>query len=374
MPGALKVAKIGGIEISVHWTWIVIFFLIAWASATRILDDWFPEWSDGQRWLGGVAISALFFASLLLHELAHSFVAIRKGIDVRGIMLFALGGVSNLKGEPKTASDEFQIAVVGPATSFLLGVLFIAGWAVLRPFSEGPALISAQLGVMNGIIAVFNMLPGFPLDGGRVFRSAIWARNKNLLAATRSASRLGEVFGYVLMGLGVVFFLFGDLFNGIWFFVLGMFLRGMASASYQQLLTQVTLKGVTAFEAANKDCQPVPPDLSVEDLVDDYVLPRGTRCFPVQAAGKLLGLVTLDDIRQVPRDRWSGTSVFKTMTSFERLHAVAPEEDLRRVMQIMSEEDVNQVPVLRDHELVGMISRSDILRLMQVRREIAEEV
>jgi CBS domain-containing protein len=178
----------------------------------------------------------------------------------------------------------------------------------------------------------------------------------------------------MLMALGGVFFFFGDLFNGVWFFVIGMFLRGMAAASYQQLLTQVTLRGVTASEAANKDCQPVPPDLSVERLVDEYVLPRGTRCFPVQAGEQLLGIVTLDDIRQVPRDRWPETSVFKTMISFERLHAVTPEEDLRRVMQIMSEEDVNQVPVLRDHELVGMVSRSDILRLMQVRREVAEEV
>ncbi len=372
MPASLKIGKIGGIEVFVHWSWLFIFILITWSFATGILDHFYPEWSAAQRWLAGAIISLVFFLSLLLHELAHSLLARRRGIDVRDITLFFLGGVSSLKGEPRTAQDEFAIAIVGPLTSLLLGALFGIGWVILHFWSAGLAGISAQLAVINAILAAFNMLPGFPLDGGRVLRSLIWRRNKNLLAATRSAARLGEVFGYGLMGVGVVFFFWGLLINGIWFFIIGMFLRSASAGSYQQMLAQVTLAGATAADAASRDCQAVPPDLSLEQLVDSYVLAHNVRCFPVQAGEELLGLVTLDDIRKVPRDQWPLTSVFKTMTAFERLHTVPPQEDLRHVLQIMSEVDVNQVPVVEGRRLVGLVSRSDILRLIQIRRELAD--
>jgi Zn-dependent protease/CBS domain-containing protein len=372
MPTSLKIGKIGGIEVFIHWSWLFIFILITWSFATGILDRFYPGWSAGQRWLAGAIISLVFFLSLLLHELAHSLLARRRGIEVRDITLFVLGGVSSLKGEPQTPQDEFAIAIVGPLTSLLLGALFGAGWAVLRFWSAGIAGVSAQLAVINAVLAAFNMLPGFPLDGGRVFRSLIWRRNKNLLAATRSAARLGEVFAYGLMGVGVVFFFWGQLISGIWFFMLGMLLRGASAGSYQQMLAQVTLSGATAADAASRDCQAVPPDLSLEQLVDSYVLSHNVRCFPVQAGEELLGLVTLDDIRKVPRDQWPLTSVFKTMTAFERLHTVPPQEDLRHVLQIMSEVDVNQVPVVEGRRLVGLVSRSDILRLIQIRRELAD--
>jgi Zn-dependent protease/CBS domain-containing protein len=372
MPASLKIGKIGGIEVSIHWSWLFIFVLITWSFATGILDHFYPGWSAAQRWLAGAIVSLVFFLSLLLHELAHSLLARRRGIDVRDITLFFLGGVSSLKGEPKTAQDELAIAIVGPLTSLLLGALFGAGWAILRYWNAGLAGISAQLAVINAVLAAFNMLPGFPLDGGRVLRSLIWRRNKNLLAATRSASRLGELFAYGLMGVGVVFFFWGLLINGIWFFIIGMFLRSASAGSYQQMLAQVTLAGATAADAASRDCQPVPPDLSLEQLVDSYVLAHNVRCFPVQAGEELLGLVTLDDIRKVPRDQWPLTSVFKTMTAFERLHTVPPQEDLRQVLQIMGEADVNQVPVVEGRRLVGLVSRSDILRLIQIRRELAD--
>jgi Zn-dependent protease len=191
MPASLRIGKIGGIEVFVHWSWLFVFVLITWSFATGILDHFYPEWSAGQRWLVGAIVSLVFFLSLLLHELAHSLLARRRGIDVRDITLFFLGGVSSLKGEPQTAQDEFAIAAVGPLTSLLLGALFGAGWAILRLWSAGLAGISAQLAIINVILAAFNMLPGYPLDGGRVLRSLIWRHNKNLLAATRSAARLG---------------------------------------------------------------------------------------------------------------------------------------------------------------------------------------
>jgi CBS domain-containing protein len=308
-----------------------------------------------------------------MHELAHSWMARSRGVDVQGITLFLFGGVSNLKGEAKSAEDEFVIAIVGPLMSLGMGLFFAVGWGVLQFWNKGIAGISANLAVLNAVIAAFNLLPGFPLDGGRVFRSLLWWRNRNLLAATRVAARVGEYFSYGLMGVGVVFFLFGNLIGGIWLFIIGLFLRSASLGSYQQTLAQVTLAGMTAGQAARSDCQLVSPDISVAQLVDSYILPGNIRCFPIQRDGQLLGLVTLDDVRQVPREEWATTSVAKTMTPYERLHVVSREEDLRRVMQIMSEEDVNQVPVVEDGRLVGLIARSDIMRLLRIRQELTEE-
>ncbi|MDI6858573.1 MAG: site-2 protease family protein [Dehalococcoidia bacterium] len=371
MPGSFKIGKYGGVDVSVHWSWVIIFLLITWSFAEGILTIF--DWTATQRWVAGGFISLVFFASLLMHELAHSWVARGRGVDVRGITLFLFGGVSNLKGEPKSAEDEFVIAIVGPLTSLGMGLVFAIGWAVLQFWNSGVAGISANLAVLNAVIAAFNLLPGFPLDGGRVFRSLLWWRKKNLLAATRTASRVGEYFSYGLMGVGVIFFLFGNLIGGIWLFVIGLFLRSASLGSYQQTLAQVTLAGMTAGQAARTDCEIVSPDTSLEQLVDGYILPRNVRCFPIQRDGQLLGLVTLEDVRRVPRDEWATTSVSKTMTAFDRLHAVSREEDLRRVVQIMSEEDVNQVPVVEGDRLVGLISRSDIMRLLKIRQDLAEE-
>lgn len=373
MPSSFKIGKIGGIEIGIHWSWIFIFLLLTWSFATGTLDHFFPNWSTAAKWIAGGATSLIFFVSLLLHELAHSFVAKSKGIEVRGITLFVLGGVSNLSREPRSAKEEFEISVVGPLTSLMLGGVFGLGWVVIRYWSPGIAGVSAQLAVINALIAAFNMLPGFPLDGGRVFRSIVWSRNRNMLSATRTASLVGEGVAYLLMGLGVIFFFFGLLIDGVWFFIIGLWLRGLSAASYQQMLAEVTLEGVTAGEAASHDCQSVPPDISIEQIVDSYVLSRNVRCFPVQSGDDLLGLSTLEDIRHVPRDQWPLTPISSTMTAFDRLHAVAPTEDLRHVLQVMAQADINQVPVVDGHRLIGLISRSDIIRLMQTRREMLKE-
>jgi len=241
---------------------------------------------------------------------------------------------------------------------------------VLRVPAPGIAGISAHLAIINAIIAVFNMVPGFPLDGGRVFRSLLWWRNRNLVSATRMASRTGGGVAYLLMGLGVVFLFLGNLISGVWFILIGMFLRNASTASYEQVLADMALRGITAAEAARTDYQPVPPDISLQELVDRYVLTHSARCFPVVRYGELVGMITLSDIRGQPRESWPDTSVSNTMTPLERVRAVSPREDLRRVMQIMGEADVNQVPVVEGRTLLGMVSRSDILRLIQVRREM----
>src|SRR3990172_2125213 len=230
MLGSFKIGRIAGIEIAVHWSWLFIFVLVTSSFATGILEEFFPEWSDARRWGVGVIIAAIFFASILLHELSHSLVAKAKGIPVKGITLFVFGGVSNLGREAQSAAEEFQVAGVGPLTSLAIGALFAILWAALRVPAPQASGIAGYLAFINGVIAAFNMLPGFPLDGGRVFRAIVWARNRNLLAATRAASRTGEGVAYLLMAGGAIQFVTVNPIGGGWMFFLGRFLRNASAA------------------------------------------------------------------------------------------------------------------------------------------------
>lgn len=373
MQGSFKLGKIAGIEIGVHWSWLFIFVLITWSFAGGILEEFFPEWSDTRRWAVGIIVAAIFFASILLHELSHSLVAKARGIPVKGITLFVFGGVSNLGREAQSAGEEFQIAIVGPLTSLAVGALFAVLWAALRGPAPEEAAIAGYLAFINGVIAAFNMLPGFPLDGGRVFRSIVWVRKRNLLKATRTASRMGEYVAYALMAAGAIQFLFGNVVGGVWMVLIGVFLRGASTASYEQMVLQTALQGVTAAELARTDYVPVPPDMPVAHLVNELMLAGRGRCYPVMAGEELLGLITLRDVRRLERERWPTTAVFHAMTPFERLRTVSPGEDATTLLQMMGEADLNQLPVIEGRLLLGIVSRGDILRLIQVRREVAVE-
>jgi Zn-dependent protease/predicted transcriptional regulator len=372
MGSSIKLGRIFGIDIGIHWSWIFIFLIVTWSFATGLLADTYPGWSGVQLWVAGAVIAGVFFLSILAHELSHAIVSNRSGLPVRSITLFVFGGVSNLTREPDTPGMEFRIAVVGPLTSLAAGALFAAGWAALYNINQGLAGICAYLAVINTSLAVFNMLPGFPLDGGRVFRSIVWARNKNRLRATRTASHMGQWIAYAIMGLGVVYtFVFG-LFSGLWFLLIGFFLRNASAASYEQLVIETTLSGIPVRDVMQTEIYRLPPDTSLEELVHDYVLRHNARSFAVMAGGDFAGLITLSDIRKVPRDQWPATSVYRAMTPATRLHTVGPNESLTRVLQMMAMYDVNQLPVVWGRELLGMLNRGDVLRFIQVRQEVGE--
>lgn len=373
MLSSIKIGKIAGIEIGVHWSWLIIFGLITMTMANGILEEYFPEWSNARRWAVGVIVAGIFFASILLHELSHSLVAKARGIPVKGITLFVFGGVSNLEREAQSAGEEFQIAIVGPLTSLVIGAFFAILWAVLRGTAPEEAAVAGYLAFINGVIAAFNMLPGFPLDGGRVFRSIVWARNRNLLRATRTASRTGEFVAYALMAAGAIQFVVVNPIGGVWMFLIGLFLRNASVASYEQMVLQTALQGVSAAEVARTDYVPVPPDMTVAQVVGDLMLAGHGRCYPVVAGEELLGLITLTDAQRMEREQWPTTSVYRAMTPFERLHTVSPREDAIKVLQMMGEADVNQLPVVEGRRLLGIVSRGDILRLIQVRRAVAAE-
>jgi Zn-dependent protease/CBS domain-containing protein len=305
-----------------------------------------------------------------LHELSHSLVARRFGIPVSSITLFVFGGVSNLGREADSARQEFWIAIVGPLTSFAMAAVFATGYLVLREIEPGAADVSANLAFINVAIGVFNLVPGFPLDGGRVLRSIFWARNRNLLDATRLAARVGEYVAYAMMGIGFLMFFFVSVVSGIWLFLIGNFLRGVSAASYGQLFVEKALKGIPATLVAKQDYTPVSPDLSVEDLVEQHFLAGHGRCLPVMAGEQLLGLVTLTDVHKAPRDDWATIPAHQVMTPLADLKTVGLNDDLAKVLALLAADRLNQIPVVDGRLLKGMIERSDVIAYIQMRQAI----
>ena len=370
MTNSFKFGRIFGVEVGVHWSWTFIFVVVTWSFARGVLDHFYPEWGPVRLWIGGGLIAAVFFLSVLAHEMSHAIVSNKLGLPVRSITLFIFGGVANLSREPDSAGDEFKIAVVGPVTSLLLGVLFAAGWAAAYAFDDGIAGICAQLALINVFLAVFNMLPGFPLDGGRVFRAIAWSRNHDRLRATRWATRAGEWIAYGMMAIGVIeIVLTGDL-NGLWFVFIGLFLRQAAVSSYEQMVIETTLSGIVVRDVMRSDFQTVPPDVSVEELVREGIMRSHRRCFVIIAAGEFVGLVTLTDVRKIPENEWASTTVYRAMTPSAQLHTVQPGDSLMAFLSLMTEHDVSQLPVIEQREIVGMLDRSDVMRLIQVRRDL----
>ena len=369
MAGTFRIGRLFGFEIDVHWSWIFIFVLVTWTFAAGILDDAYPEWSPGQRWALATIIATIFFVSILLHEMSHSLLARRYGIPVSSITLFVFGGVSNLTKEPDNAREEFWIAIVGPLTSIAIGLLFIVLFFALHPIDSGASDIASHLALINIAIGIFNLVPGFPLDGGRVLRSIFWARKRNILGATRIASNVGIVVAYIIMGIGVFTFFFNPV-TGVWFLLIGNFLRVASSESYHQVFLDRALKGVPASSVARQDYVAVSPDMSLTQLVEENVLAGHGRCFPVIVGTELIGLITLSDLKSHPREEWPTTSVYRAMTPYEKLRTVSMRDDLPQVLAQLAAGDVNQVPLIEGKQLLGIIHRSDVLRYIQAREEI----
>lgn len=371
---ALGLGRIAGIEIRVHWSWFAIFLLLTFWLAEGFFTDVYDDWSATEAWAAAIVASVMFFASVLLHELAHSLTAKRLGLPVSSITLFIFGGVSSLASEPTNAKQEFQIAIVGPGTSFVLAAFFgiLAGIGLATGSEDSPpAAIAMYLAVINLSLGIFNLLPGFPLDGGRVLRAAVWSRSGDLLSATRWASRGGLLISTGLIAVGVISILGGDFGGGAWFIVIGWFLRGAAQSSYDQLVVRRTLEGIRVRDVIDRSFVPVSPDDNLEQVVRE-MLGNSRRCVPVVVAGDLLGLISIKDLQRVPEDERQETSAFRAMTPREKLHVTSPDASLADVLQLMAANDVHQLPVLDGKKFVGFVTRADVLRLLQVRSELRE--
>lgn len=373
MPGSLRIGKIAGIEISLHVSWLIIFVLLTWSLATGWFATLYPGWSPSTYWVISALASLLLFGSVLAHELAHSLVARRRGLQVKNITLFIFGGVSNIEKEPQSPGVEFQMALVGPLTSLLIGGLaFLLLWVIRRGTSP-LAAIMGYLGVMNILLGLFNLVPGFPLDGGRVLHSIVWKVSGSVRTATRVATSAGQLVAYLLIFVGILLFFRGDLFDGIWFGFIGWFLLSGAQSASTRATLETIFKGVTVGEVMNPRPATVPANISLRKLVDEFFLPNGWRSACVLQADQLAGLITLSDIRHFPRDQWEQTPVGFAMIPLEKLHVVSPEQSFNDVLPLMVAQDVNQVPVVANGQLVGILSRDEIVRFVEIRRGLGLE-
>jgi Zn-dependent protease/CBS domain-containing protein len=370
-PGTVRIARILGFDILIHWSWLIIATLFTWTLAAGYFPGVYPDWSAEQRWIAAAITSILFFGSVLVHELSHSVVARARGLDVTSITLFVFGGVSSLGGEPRSAKDEFWIAIVGPLTSFAIAGLAALIWLAAREQGATvPQAIAGYLAYINVAVGIFNLLPGFPLDGGRVLRSAVWGAKGNMLAATRVAANAGRVVAAILIAIGILT-VFGGALGGLWLAVIGWFLWNAAESSYQQLLLQNSLQGLTAGALAGPSPVRVPPDISLREFAEHYLLSHNHRAFFVGVeGGDPLGLITLSDLQKEPRDQWDTISVFRAMTPRERLITVTPQTPAMDALQLMAEHNINQLPVVNGREFVGLLTRAALIRAIQFRSEI----
>jgi Zn-dependent protease/CBS domain-containing protein len=372
--GGIPIGKAFGISLRLHYSWFFIFALVTWALADIYFPPIYPTWSLSARIAAGLITSVLFFSSVLAHELMHSIVSQRQGIPVQSITLFLFGGVSQITSEPKQPKDEFRMAIVGPLSSLVIGGIFFGiyfGWRNVDTFAvQFITAIAYWLGYINLALGIFNLIPGFPLDGGRVLRSLIWWRSGNLKSATRIASNAGRAVGFILIFIGIWFIFTGDWVDGIWLALIGWFLESAAVGSYQQLLMQEMLKGHVASEIMSGDCVVVPPDMTIDHLVNGNILTSGRRCFPVGSGSEIMGLMTLHNVKEVPRDQWTTETVREAMTPFDKLKWVRPDEELSSVLRILTQDDINQVPVVQDNKIIGMVSRENLLNFVHVRSRL----
>ena len=372
--GGIPIGKAFGISLRLHYSWFFIFALVTWALAAAYFPESYPTWSLPVRIAAGLITSILFFGSVMVHELMHSKVSQRQGVPVQSITLFFLGGVSQITSEPKQPADEFRMAIVGPLSSLVLGGIFFGiyfGWRNVDTFAvQFITAIAYWLGFINVFLGVFNLIPGFPLDGGRVLRSLIWWRSRNLTSATRIASNVGRAVGFILIFIGIWFIFTGNWFNGIWLALIGWFLESAAVGSYRQLLMQEMLKGHVASEVMSGDCTVVPPDMTIDHLVNGNILTSGRRCFPVGSGSEMMGLMTLHNVKEVPRDQWTTETVKEAMTPFDKLKWVRPDEELSSVLRILTQDNINQVPVVQDNKIIGMVSRENLLNFVHVRSRL----
>lgn len=368
MDASIRLGKIRGIEIGIHYTWLVVFGLLTYSLAVGVFPDWYPGWAPETYWAVGALASLLLFASVLAHELGHSVVAQSRGIPVASIVLFIFGGVAQIVEEARRAIDEFLIAVAGPLVSVVIGVSSLVLWPIAEGVSEPLGAILHYLGFANLILVAFNLIPAYPLDGGRVLRAFLWGALDSVYRATRIASAVGVLIGFLFMA-GGIFLVFRAPLSGIWLVAIGWFLQSAAQQSYQQLMVRRLFEGVRVGQLMDREPVTISPEVPVDQLVD-ALLSYNVRSFPVIEDGRLVGIVTLTDVRNAPRNEWESRRVRDLMTPFDRLVIATPDSDIESVLRAMALHDIHQVPVVRDRTLLGLLTRNALLRFLQLRQEL----
>lgn len=384
MKSSFRLIRIAGIDIGIHYSWAFIFLLLL----ITLSLNYFPQASPGHLrtgyWASGFIAALMLFISVLIHELAHSLVAKARGIPVHSITLFILGGVSNLEEEPKKPGIEFLMAVIGPVTSLILAVLFWIVFLFTQPHSTfadlfrfsgwlpQASLLGAgllYLALINISLAVFNILPGFPLDGGRVLRAIIWGATGNLVRATNIAATVGRIVGWAFIALGVLWIFGGNLITGIWFGIIGWFLSSAADSTRREVTLRDKLSGVKVKDVMQLTQETISPQATVDELIRGVFSRRFNRAVPVCENNQTLGIVTISDIKGLPQEKWGSTFVQDVMTRHP-LYTVNPEDDLNQAMELLGQHDLNQLLVIADGQCAGLLSRAEIIRYLQLTQEL----
>ena len=393
--GGFRLTTIAGIDVAIDWSLLIIFTLITLMLATSLFPTWHPDWGLLLCWGMGLTAAVLFFISVLTHELSHAVVGRANGVQVRRITLFVFGGMAQMENEPPTWRAELAMTLVGPLTSLVLGILFlwvgglVAGQVAITPEDPGKMIAALNpaatlflwLGQGNIILGLFNLVPGFPLDGGRVLRSLIWAISGDLYLATRWASRAGQAFAWLLIATGFTMilgvhvpFFGGGAVNGLWLALIGWFLNNAAIMSYQQLALRTVLEGVPVQRLMQRQLTRIDPHLSVAEVIDRHVMESGQRVFPVEEDGRLLGLASLSDLQSVSPEARRQTPVSTCMTPLEKLVTVAPDTDSITALGHLGAADLNQLPVVEAGRCIGLVRREDILKWLSLHLPAGEKI
>ena len=358
----LAIGRIRGIAIRVHWSWLAVAALISWSLATGFFAEEF-QWSAPKHWAWAIGCAVAFFVSVLLHELSHAFVAQRYAMKVPSITLFIFGGVSNIEGEMKTPGQEFRVAIAGPLLSLVLGIVLVAAGSAT---SNEVGKVALYLGFANVTLGLFNLLPGFPLDGGRVFRSAAWARTGDLTRATRIAAAVGTGIAWIMIVGGSLWLLFVWL-AGAWYVLIGYFLKSASESALGQVIADRMLAPLVVSDVMRDPPEPVDAGTSLLVIINDRVVARGERCILLSRDGAVTGLLTVTDLIRVPRDRLAETRASEVMVAAADVVTVTPKTSVSEAMRLMVERDVHQLPVIEDGRLTGIIGRGDVLQQVEAR-------
>lgn len=374
MKAQIRLGRIFGVEIGLHYSWFIIAVLITFSLAQQFqLTN--ATWSSALRWGLALITAVLFFASIVLHELSHALVAKARGLPVRSITLFALGGVAQMEQDAADAKTEFWMGIIGPITSFVIGVICLVlalalGWSPAEMPQTPVAAMLMWLGMINLGLAIFNMIPGFPLDGGRVLRGLIWWITGNAKRATTIAARVGQVIAFLMILYGVMQFFTGAGFNGLWLAFIGWFLLSASRESYAQMVIADGLRGLRVGDVMSRDFLAVDAYSNLQTFAEEHLMRTGRRFFVVTLNGRPEGIITPAEIAAIPRARWPYTTVADVMQPLDRVRTVRAETPIADALELMGSQDLNQLPVVANGSLVGVISRAHVLQLIQTRAQL----
>lgn len=374
MKAQIKLGRILGVDIGLHYSWVLIAVLITFSLVGHFEEN-NPRWSESLRWIVAIVTALLFFAAIVVHELSHAIVARARGLPVKSITLFALGGVAQIEKEAADAKTEFWMGIIGPITSFVIGVICLLltvalGWTPPElPQQPIPAMLM-WLGLINIGLAIFNMIPGFPLDGGRVLRGIIWWITGNARRATTIAARVGQFIAFAMILYGVMQFFRGTGFSGLWMIFIGWFLLSASRESYAQMVISEGLRGLRVADVMSRDFPVVDAHTNLQTFAEEHLMRTGRRFFVVTLNERPEGIITPNEINSVPKNRWPYTTIGDVMRPLDATRTVGPNTPVSDALEVMASQDLNQLPVIADGGLVGLLSRSNILQLIQTRAEL----